>query len=40
MKKKKIKIRAINKKNYHLITNLNEIDEWIKEAEEVGESCS
>ena len=25
------------KKNYHLITNLDQIDEWIKEAEEVGE---
>ncbi|MDA9071570.1 DNA polymerase I [Candidatus Pelagibacter sp.] len=27
----------INKKNYHLITSEKEIDEWIKEAEEVGE---
>jgi DNA polymerase-1 len=29
--------QAINKKNYHLIKNPDEIDEWIKEAEEVGE---
>jgi len=27
----------INKKNYHLITNEKEIDEWINEAEEAGE---
>jgi DNA polymerase-1 len=27
----------INNKNYHLIQNLNEIDEWINEAEEMGE---
>jgi DNA polymerase I len=27
----------INKNNYHLIQDLNEIDEWIKEAEEQGE---
>ncbi|MDC0415933.1 DNA polymerase I [Candidatus Pelagibacter sp.] len=27
----------INDKNYHLIQNLNEIDEWINEAEEIGE---
>jgi DNA polymerase-1 len=27
----------INNKNYHLIQNLNEIDEWINEAEEIGE---
>jgi DNA polymerase-1 len=27
----------INDKNYHLIQNLNEIDEWITEAEEIGE---
>ena len=25
------------KKNYHLITSPDQIDEWIKEAEEVGE---
>ena len=33
----KEKQKDINKKNYHLITNENEIDEWINEAEEVGE---
>ena len=33
----KQKQQSINKKNYHLITNEQEIDEWIKEAEEVGE---
>jgi DNA polymerase-1 len=27
----------INNKNYHLIQNLNKIDEWINEAEEIGE---
>ena len=27
----------INNKNYHLISDVNEIDKWIKEAEEVGE---
>jgi DNA polymerase I len=31
------KQQTINKKNYHLITNPNQIDEWIREAEEVGE---
>ena len=31
------KDQAINKKNYHLITKPDQIDEWIKEAEEVGE---
>jgi DNA polymerase-1 len=37
-KKENIKgAEPINKKNYHLIQNLNEIDEWIKEAEEIGE---
>jgi DNA polymerase-1 len=36
-KKIKEKQQAISKKNYHLITNLDQIDEWIKEAEEVGE---
>jgi len=29
--------QAINSKNYHLIKNPDQIDEWIKEAEEVGE---
>jgi DNA polymerase I len=33
----KEKQKNINKKNYHLITSENEIDEWIKEAEEGGE---
>ena len=28
---------SIDKKNYHLITDLKNIDEWIREAEEVGE---
>ena len=37
-KKENIKgIEPINNKNYHLIQNLNEIDEWITEAEEIGE---
>ncbi|WP_320415259.1 hypothetical protein [uncultured Candidatus Pelagibacter sp.] len=27
----------MNNKNYHLIKTSNEIDEWIKEAEEAGE---
>ena len=31
------KQQTINKKNYHLIKNSDEIDEWIKEAEEAGE---
>ena len=31
------KQQNINKKNYHLITNEKEIDEWINEAEEAGE---
>ncbi|MDA7699851.1 DNA polymerase I [Candidatus Pelagibacter sp.] len=31
------KHQNINKKNYHLITNEKEIDEWINEAEEAGE---
>ncbi|MDA9042665.1 DNA polymerase I [Candidatus Pelagibacter sp.] len=31
------KPQNINKKNYHLITNEKEIDEWINEAEEAGE---
>ncbi len=29
--------KPINNKNYHLITNEKEIDEWLKEAEELGE---
>ena len=29
--------KNIDKKNYHLITNEKEIDEWINEAEEIGE---
>ena len=37
-KKENIKsTEPINNKNYHLIQNLNEIDEWINEAEEIGE---
>jgi DNA polymerase-1 len=37
-KKENIKgTEPINNKNYHLIKNLNEIDEWINEAEEIGE---
>ena len=37
-KKENIKgAEPINNKNYHLIQNLNEIDEWITEAEEIGE---
>jgi len=31
------KQKPINNKNYHLITDANKIDEWIKEAEETGE---
>ncbi|MDB9710497.1 DNA polymerase I [Candidatus Pelagibacter ubique] len=31
------KYQNISKKNYHLITNEKEIDEWINEAEEAGE---
>ena len=31
------KHQPINNKNYHLISNPDQIDEWIKEAEEVGE---
>jgi len=33
----KKKQQSISKKNYHLITNEKEIDEWINEAEEAGE---
>ncbi len=29
--------KSISKNDYHLITNINEIDSWIKEAEEKGE---
>ena len=29
--------KAINKKDYHLITDIKQIDDWIKEAEEIGE---
>ena len=37
-KKENIKgTEPINNKNYFLIQNLNEIDEWINEAEEIGE---
>ncbi|MDB9799844.1 DNA polymerase I [Candidatus Pelagibacter sp.] len=35
--KPKKKHQNISKKNYHLITNEKEIDEWINEAEEAGE---
>jgi DNA polymerase I len=35
--KPKEKQKTINKKNYHLITAVKEIDDWIEEAEEVGE---
>ena len=31
------KQQTINNKNYYLINNLDEIDKWIEEAEEVGE---
>jgi len=31
------RIKEINKKDYHLITDLKEIDNWIEEAEEEGE---
>ena len=31
------KQQTINNKDYHLITNLDQIDKWIEEAEEVGE---
>jgi len=33
----KEKPQTINKKNYHLITNEKQIDDWINEAEEAGE---
>ncbi len=32
-----IKQNQINKKDYYLIDDINEIDKWIKEAEEIGE---
>ena len=39
--KKEIKIKekknTINNKNYHLITEVKKIDQWIEEAEEAGE---
>ena len=35
--KPQVNQKAINKKEYYLITNPNEIDDWIKEAEEIGE---
>jgi DNA polymerase-1 len=35
--KPKKKQQKVSKKNYHLITSEKEIDEWINEAEEVGE---
>jgi DNA polymerase-1 len=36
-KESSVNQQAINNKNYHLIKNPDEIDEWIKEAEEAGE---
>jgi DNA polymerase I len=36
-KPSKEKLQNIDKKNYYLITNEKEIDEWINEAEEAGE---
>ena len=33
----KINFKEINKKKYYLITEIKEIDKWIKEAEETGE---
>ena len=35
--KLKEKQKPISNKNYYLISNINQIDEWIKEAEETGE---
>jgi len=35
--KTKEKQQTISKKNYYLIKNVNEIDQWIEEAEEAGE---
>jgi len=34
---KKEKQQSINKKNYYLIKDINEIDKWLQEAEEAGE---
>ena len=36
-KKKSVHEKPISKKNYHLITDIKEIDNWIKDAEEAGE---
>ena len=33
----KEKQQTVSKKNYHLIKDINEIDKWLQEAEEVGE---
>ena len=33
------KQKEITKKNYSLISEIDELDDWIKEAEEVGEAC-
>ena len=35
--KPKEKQQSINKNNYHLITDEEQIDEWVNEAEEAGE---
>ena len=35
--KPKEKLQLINKNNYHLITDEDQIDEWVEEAEEAGE---
>ncbi len=35
--KTKVNSKEINKKKYYLITDIKEIDKWIKEAEEIGE---
>ncbi len=35
--KLKTQTSEINRKNYYLIKNINDLDQWIKEAEEVGE---
>ena len=35
--KPKEKLQLINKNNYHLITDEDQIDEWVGEAEEAGE---
>ena len=36
-KEKNESTKPLNNKNYHLITNVDEIDKWINEAEEIGE---